>query len=100
MKFFEKLPEHAPVNQEPFDRFTFAHLGIGMWLGALRMTFPGIVTFAVGWEIVEQPLKKKYSKIFPVASQDTFANAATDALAVIAGWGLVKLYEKSIRGRP
>lgn len=96
MRLFEKLPDKAPINQQPFDRFTIAHMAIGVILGINKMTPFGITTFAIGWELLEQPLKKKFAGIFPVASQDSLPNMTIDALAVIAGWYLVRLYDKKV----
>ena len=96
MKFFEKFPDKYHGNQQPFDRFTFSHLGIGMILGANKMTPLGVTVFAIAWEVLEQPLKKKFSGMFPIASQDSLPNMTIDALAVIAGWYLVRLYDKKV----
>ena len=94
LKLFEKLPVEPSRNVAPFDRFTIAHVAIGVILGLNKMTPLGITTFAVGWEIVEQPLKRKFSGMFPVSSPDSLPNMTVDALSVIAGWGLIRLYDK------
>jgi hypothetical protein len=44
----------------------------------------------VGWELVENPLKDRWPKLFPHSSHDTPANATVDALAVLAGWAFAR----------
>jgi hypothetical protein len=77
-----------PVNRKPIDRFTLAHAAVGLLLGLGRVKAPAVAALAVGWELVENPLKDRYPQVFPHPSHDTAANATCDALAVLAGWAL------------
>jgi hypothetical protein len=77
------LPGEA--NYHLVDRWTVGHVGVGTWLGLLRVPWWGALVVAVGWEIIEQPLKR-----ITQTPRDTFANAAVDALAVMAGWGAIR----------
>jgi hypothetical protein len=76
------------INNNAVDRYTLAHFAWGVILGAARLPWWGTAGAAVGWEIIERPLKNHFPKVFPYSSQDTLANAAVDALAIMAGWGL------------
>lgn len=71
------------------DRFTLAHAGVGAAYGLLGLGWGTVVTLAIGWELLERPLKDAIPQAFPHASQDTAANALTDVVAVIGGWWLV-----------
>ena len=63
-------------------------------LGFGRVPWWLALTLAVGWEFAERPLKNSFPRAFPNATQDTFANAFCDVLAVMAGWGATKLLPK------
>ena len=80
------------INYEPIDRFTAAHAAVGFVMGAARVPMPLVITAAVGWEIIERPLKRAHSSLFPSQTQDSFQNATVDALAMILGrylWSLM-----------
>jgi hypothetical protein len=74
------------INQAPADRFTLAHLVLGFVAGELGASPLQAVAVAVGWELVETPLKRAAPAVFPHASADTLANATVDALAFMAGY--------------
>jgi hypothetical protein len=80
------LPGH--INHAVVDRYTAAHLAVGVLMGAARVPWWGATGAAVGWEIAERPLKRKFPKIFPHATQDTPANMIGDAVAMVGGWVL------------
>ena len=80
--------EPNPVNRRPIDRFTLAHASVGLLLGLGRVKAPAAALVAVGWELVENPLKDEFPEVFPHPSHDTLANATCDALAVLAGWAV------------
>lgn len=80
------------VNYEPIDRFTAAHAAVGFIMGAARVPMPLVVTAAIGWEVIERPLKRRHPSLFPSQTQDSLANATFDTLAMIAGrylWDLM-----------
>lgn len=74
------------VNYDFVDRFTFVHFAIGVvygWLG-LSAIWTGVL--AVGWELIENPLKAYAPVVFPHASRDRLRNSIGDTLAVMSGW--------------
>ena len=91
---FEKPRPSAGANQEAFDRFTLGHFGMGMALGAARATWPGILIMAIGWEIIERPMKENIPALFPQATQDSLLNATVDAISMIAGWYVTRKLAK------
>lgn len=85
------------VNYDLFDRYTVAHFAAGIGLGVARLKWWQALIFAVGWEIVETPLKRAIPGVFPYSSEDTLRNAAGDAIGMMAGWGVWRLLEKASR---
>lgn len=76
------------INANAIDRFTFVHAAVGGVCGASGLPFPLVAFGAVGWELVERPLKDRFPNMFPHSTQDTTVNALFDALAVMGGWWL------------
>lgn len=72
------------INQAAFDRFTIAHFAIGVTMGVAGVPRLAALAVAIGWEIVERPLKRNFREAFP--SQDSLQNATVDALAMTAGY--------------
>lgn len=85
-------PDALPstVNGDPVDHFTFAHLGVGAIMGAVKLPWWAALGIAIGWELIENPLKDRFSKLFPHPSHDRPANAVVDAAAMMAGWGIAR----------
>ena len=75
------------VNYDFFDRYTAAHFATGIGLGVARLNWWQAALFAIGWEIIESPLKRAVPRAFPYSSEDTLSNAAGDVLGMMAGWG-------------
>ncbi len=78
-------------NVDPVDRYTIGHFSVGTLLGLMRVPWWGAIAFAVGWELIEDPLKDLVPGIFPHASHDAFVNSFLDAAAMMAGWGAMQL---------
>lgn len=77
----------SEVNHKPVDRFTAAHAAAGLLLGLSgRVSFSSALLLAVGWELIENPLKERWPHLFPHPSFDSFQNSALDAVSVMAGW--------------
>jgi hypothetical protein len=55
-------------------------------MGAARFPWWAAVGVAIGWEIVERPLKDRFGKHFPYSTQDTKINALIDAMAMVSGY--------------
>ncbi|MEZ4815495.1 MAG: hypothetical protein R3A80_09865 [Bdellovibrionota bacterium] len=82
-------PPHAlpgSINYSFVDRFTLVHFCIGSLYGLLGTSFVFVLLLAIGWELVENPLKVLFPKVFPEASADTLQNSIGDTLAVLSGW--------------
>lgn len=82
------------INFPAVDRFTLAHLGVGVLLGLIGLRWWAAAGTAIGWELIERPLKRRIPELFPHSTQDTLANAATDATAMMVGWGAVRLLRR------
>lgn len=83
-----RASQPGEINYEAIDRFTIPHASAGVVLGAARLPFWAVALIAVGWELVERPLKDAAPSLFPRRSQDSAVNATFDALAMIGGWAL------------
>jgi hypothetical protein len=74
------------VNYRAFDRFTAAHYAWGVILGASRLPWWAALGVAIGWEVIERPLKRTAPTVFPHGTQDSWPNMIADATAMFAGW--------------
>ena len=74
------------------DRYTAAHYAAGIVLGAARLPWWAALSLAIGWEIVERPLKREFPDLFPQAIQDSWSNMAGDASSMMAGWATWRLF--------
>lgn len=74
------------VNYSAVDRFTLVHFSIGVLYAFMHLPFGAVAFLAIFWEIIENPLKVWFPKLFPHASADTLRNSIGDIVAVIAGW--------------
>ncbi len=75
------------VDYHAVDKFTIAHYAAGLLTGAARVPWWGALLMAVGWEIVERPLKRSMPGIFPSkGTQDTWPNMIGDVAAMMAGY--------------
>ena len=81
------------VNHDFVDRFTFVHAAIGVAYAFLGLGLASTVALAIGWELVENPVKSCMPRLFPHASKDTLRNAVGDTLAVPAGWSVTRLLQ-------
>lgn len=64
---------------------------IGFLLGIGRVPWWAALGLAVGWELVENPLKRAAPQLFPVGIPDTIENASLDVAAWMAGYGVAKM---------
>lgn len=83
------------INTDPVDRFTAGHAAVGVIMGLARVPWWAAIGIAIGWELVETPLKRAVPRAFPHASPDSATNATFDALAMIAGWAAIKALPKA-----
>jgi hypothetical protein len=54
---------------------------------------------AIGWEIAEQPLKRKYPGVFPNPSPDTAINASWDIAATTMGYAAADALDNHQRAK-
>lgn len=85
------------INGDPVDRFTLVHGGAGALLGAIGAPWWLTLGVAIGWELIENPLKDAVPEAFPHASHDTVPNAIFDSLAMMAGWSAAAAIRHQVR---
>lgn len=78
------------MNHNAVDRFTLGHGAVGVLMGLARFPPWAAVVIAVGWELIENPLKDRFPQVFPHASHDTPQNATFDVLAMLLGYAAIK----------
>lgn len=78
----------SELNGQALDRFTLVHITSGILLGISRVPLSCAVCAAVGWEIVERPLKSHWPSFFANGLHDRLRNEVTDSTAVLLGWGI------------
>lgn len=80
--------KEGQIDHHAIDRYTAAHAGVGFLMGVCRAPWWLALGTAVGWELVEGPLKRRYPEYFFQPTVDTPENAVVDAAAWVLGWGL------------
>lgn len=78
------------IDHHTIDRYTLAHAAVGVAMGLIRAPWWVTVAAAVGWELVENPLKRAYPDAFAQKTVDTPDNAITDIAAWILGWAIMR----------
>ena len=78
------------ANVAPVDRFTLGHGAMGLMLGLWGMPWYWALISGIGFEVAEIGLKRIAPGVFPVGTQDTWANATFDTGAWMAGWAAGK----------
>jgi hypothetical protein len=76
------------VNHAFVDRFTLVHASIGALYALAGLSAVSACVLALGWELLENPLKAYLPRLFPNATRDTLRNAVGDVLALMCGWTL------------
>jgi hypothetical protein len=80
------------VDRSAVDGYTLAHGFWGLFWGVTRTPWWLSLGFAVGWEIIERPLKRAWPAPFykenGVPTQDSLANSIGDVSAWMLGWGV------------
>jgi hypothetical protein len=87
------------VNHDLVDRWTLGHLGAGWGLGLVRAPWWVALGIALGWELVENPLKRHVFRSMIGSTQDTFANSVVDVITLMVGWGMMKALPPPVRRR-
>ena len=73
------------------DRFTIGHVAVGTLFSLARVPWWATLASSIAWELAENALKRKMPKLFPSGIEDSWAHAAVDIAAVMAGYGAIKL---------
>lgn len=73
---------------QPVDRFTAAHAALGFSLGLWGAPWWVALLSTLGFELVEDGLKRIAPGVFPVGDPDTWSNSILDSAAWMAGWGI------------
>lgn len=82
------------INGPLFDRFSLLHAGSGAVLRMAGAKFTTTLAVAIGWELLERPLKRRYPEAFPHATQDTVQNAVGDVFSMLLGWKIAERLTK------
>lgn len=80
------------INGDAVDRFTIGHAAVGVIMGLARAPWWFAIPVAIGWELVETPLKRRVPQIFPRSTADRPVNAFFDAAAMIGGWAAMRAF--------
>jgi hypothetical protein len=75
-------------NQTAFDRYSFAHVGVGFLVGKAGVPWRVALTWAVAFELLEDELKDKAPALFPRPSHDSTVNKVADVAVFLAGYAL------------
>lgn len=77
-----------------YDDYTWAHVFAGMVLACLNVK-PGLMlALAIGFEVIEEPIKQE-TRIFGKEPMiETEENQLIDVGAVIAGYGAIEILRK------
>jgi hypothetical protein len=88
MRWKPRPANKGEINYHLIDRFTLAHLALGLAYGGVGFGFWTALALAAAWEAIENPLKANFAFLFPHASADTLRNMLGDVSAVLLGWSL------------
>lgn len=89
----QTMPQTAKpgqINHATVDRFTLGHVAIGVIMGLVNVPPTWAWAVAIGWELLERPLKKNIPEIFPHPEQDTLPNAIGDIAAMLIGYNAIR----------
>lgn len=86
-----RLGEMVPGPLPLADRFTLGHGMVGACLGLAGVPWWFALAVAVGWDVIENPLKRALPRVFPDQRPDTLPHVAVDISAWMLGYGLMKL---------
>ena len=81
-----RMARRNDINRAPVDRFTAVHVAAGAGARTLNIPLPLVMLAAVGWEIAETPLKKRFPGRFPSPSLDSAVNTSWDITAAVLGY--------------
>lgn len=88
----------GPPNASFFDRFSLVHAAWGAVFELSGIPAPLAIGAQVGFEIVENGLKRAYSPIFPDDTPDGWQNQVGDTVSFAAGYYLSRMTKGSTGG--
>lgn len=76
------------VNQELLDQWSWAHLGVGVVIGALGVRYPTFAAAHVVYDLGEQAMERTPlgQRIFNTRGPENLLNAAGDLAVASMGW--------------
>lgn len=69
-----------------FDQYSLMHGISGAVLGAKNVDWKIVLLLSIGFEIVEDDLKRAAPGLFPLATIESTQNRVGDLISVLAGW--------------
>lgn len=87
-----------PPNTKFFDRFSLVHAAWGAVFELARIPAPVAIGAAVGFELVENRLKKAYAPMFPDDAPDGWQNSTGDVVSLAAGYYLARAFKGTAGG--
>ena len=73
-------------NQLFFDRFSLAHVAVGVTAELAAIPAPYAIGAATAFEFVENDIKKVYGRFWPADQPDAWQNSAGDILSFAIGY--------------
>jgi len=81
-------------KQPLIDRWSSGHLALGAIYGITTVPWQAILAASVAWELLENPVKKRFPNLLPGDEPDSFGNAAMDVAATMFGVWVSRRYVK------
>ena len=88
-----------PPNERFFDRFSVVHAAWGAVFQLSGVPAPLAIGAQVGFEIVENGIKRAYAPMFPDDAPDAIQNQIGDVASFTAGYYLTRLAKDQPGGR-
>ena len=86
-------------NARAVDRFSIVHAAWGAAFELSGIPAPLAIAAQIAFEVVENPLKRLYSPIFPDDAPDAWPNQVGDVASFAAGFYLSRLFKDAPAGR-
>lgn len=81
------------------DRYSIGHYAFGLIMGLGRLPWWAALGVSIGYELVEDGIKKLSPTLFPDARPEALNNHFTDIVFNMAGWGTIAaIYPEQVNG--
>lgn len=84
------IGDENDINVAAVDRYTSHHAGLGVLMAKLGASWWMTLGSSIAWELLENYFKRTHPQLFPYSSEDSFANASFDTLAVMLGYAFTQ----------